>query len=175
MNKGILSFLGACLISMSAEAITIHPGDTIKMDYDFSGDASSGPWTRSPGAVVLADNSFSADVWDQFTSVELSIYDSSDLLLGSAAYTRTSHIVPSNMSNAIEFTSQTADPFGYVILTSIDAQFDFIGVDLVLQNPGITQTSYQLLTPATVPLPTAVWLFGSGLIGLIGVARRKKA
>jgi hypothetical protein len=26
---------------------------------------------------------------------------------------------------------------------------------------------------STVPIPTAVWLFGSGLIGLIGVARRK--
>ena len=26
-----------------------------------------------------------------------------------------------------------------------------------------------------VPVPAAVWLFGSGLLGLIGVARRKKA
>jgi hypothetical protein len=29
-------------------------------------------------------------------------------------------------------------------------------------------------SPSTVPLPAAVWLFGSGLIGLIGIARRKK-
>lgn len=28
---------------------------------------------------------------------------------------------------------------------------------------------------AAVPLPAAVWLFGSGLIGLIGLARRKKS
>jgi len=28
---------------------------------------------------------------------------------------------------------------------------------------------------APVPVPAAVWLFGSGLLGLIGVARRKKA
>lgn len=28
--------------------------------------------------------------------------------------------------------------------------------------------------PSVVPLPAAVWLFGSGLLGLIGVARRKK-
>lgn len=28
---------------------------------------------------------------------------------------------------------------------------------------------------ATVPVPAAVWLFGSGLLGLVGVARRKKA
>lgn len=29
--------------------------------------------------------------------------------------------------------------------------------------------------PAAVPVPAAVWLFGSGLVGLIGMARRKKA
>ncbi|MBT8438988.1 MAG: hypothetical protein KJO91_04615 [Gammaproteobacteria bacterium] len=28
---------------------------------------------------------------------------------------------------------------------------------------------------AVVPIPPAIWLFGGGLIGLIGVARRKKA
>ena len=28
---------------------------------------------------------------------------------------------------------------------------------------------------AVVPVPAAVWLFGSGLLGLIGIARRKKA
>jgi hypothetical protein len=29
--------------------------------------------------------------------------------------------------------------------------------------------------PAVVPIPAAVWLFGSGLLGLIGIVRRKKA
>ena len=29
--------------------------------------------------------------------------------------------------------------------------------------------------PAAVPVPAAVWLFGSGLIGLVGITRRKKA
>jgi len=28
---------------------------------------------------------------------------------------------------------------------------------------------------SVVPIPAAVWLFGSGLIGLLGVARRRKA
>ena len=32
-----------------------------------------------------------------------------------------------------------------------------------------------LVMPTVIPLPAAVWLFGSGLIGLIGLARRKKA
>jgi hypothetical protein len=30
-------------------------------------------------------------------------------------------------------------------------------------------------TTAPVPLPAAVWLFGSGLMGLVGVSRRRKA
>lgn len=34
-------------------------------------------------------------------------------------------------------------------------------------------TSSVLAAPAAVPVPAAAWLLGSGLIGLIGVARRK--
>lgn len=33
--------------------------------------------------------------------------------------------------------------------------------------------SWLLVRPSEVPVPAAIWLFGSGLIGLIGVARRK--
>lgn len=35
--------------------------------------------------------------------------------------------------------------------------------------------SESFVNTTVVPVPAAVWLFGSGLIGLIGVARRKKA
>ena len=36
-------------------------------------------------------------------------------------------------------------------------------------------TSVWVANSAVVPVPAAVWLFGSGLLGLVGVARRKKA
>lgn len=41
--------------------------------------------------------------------------------------------------------------------------------------PGSFMTFNVDLSPNPVPIPSAVWLFGSGLLGLIGVARRKKS
>lgn len=49
-------------------------------------------------------------------------------------------------------------------------------------DPTVTQlsdwnlgTDGSLTYGAVVPVPAAVWLFGSGLLGLVGVARRRKA
>ena len=54
------------------------------------------------------------------------------------------------------------------------------GFDATLLNPSITDNSAShtnfgsyLVRTAVVPIPAAIWLFGSGLIGLIGLARRK--
>jgi hypothetical protein len=43
--------------------------------------------------------------------------------------------------------------------------------DFTIDNVSINAD----LPPPAVPVPAAVWLFGSGLLGLVGVARRKKA
>jgi len=37
------------------------------------------------------------------------------------------------------------------------------------------ETSAQFAGSSPVPVPAAVWLFGSGLLGLVGVARRRRA
>lgn len=42
---------------------------------------------------------------------------------------------------------------------------------------GVPYESFDMsfrVTPTAVPVPAAVWLFGTGLIGLVGLARRKK-
>lgn len=41
--------------------------------------------------------------------------------------------------------------------------------------PDGNDISWYVLETAAVPIPGAVWLFGTGLIGLIGMARRKKS
>jgi hypothetical protein len=44
-----------------------------------------------------------------------------------------------------------------------------------LLSTGLTMKADGTLTTSAVPLPAAVWLFGSGLLGLIGVGRRRAA
>lgn len=39
---------------------------------------------------------------------------------------------------------------------------------------ALVRNTFALPPPPPIPVPAAVWLFGSGLLGLIGVARRKK-
>jgi hypothetical protein len=69
-------------------------------------------------------------------------------------------IAPHNTSGFVGFISDTS--FDQVALTDPYISFSAIGMDNI---------SYV----SAIPVPAAVWLFGSGLIGLIGIARRKKA
>ena len=48
-----------------------------------------------------------------------------------------------------------------------------VSPNIVLNDPTIEPIPVPEPFPS-VPLPAAVWLFGSGLIGLTGIARRKK-
>ena len=55
--------------------------------------------------------------------------------------------------------------------------FGIYSVSPISQFPGgpVPNPSNWVTGPAPVPIPTAAWLFGSGLLGLIRIARRKKA
>ena len=47
---------------------------------------------------------------------------------------------------------------------------------MIALYPGGAKGKYQTtgLAVTSVPVPAAVWLFGSGLVGLAGVVRRRK-
>ena len=46
--------------------------------------------------------------------------------------------------------------------------------DLLCQPNGCISELYSTFAPSIVPVPAAVWLFGSALLGFIGIARKRK-
>jgi hypothetical protein len=52
-----------------------------------------------------------------------------------------------------------------------DFNYNFDIMSLHLESPPVCENG---ICPPPVPVPPALWLFGSGLLGLIGLARRKK-
>jgi hypothetical protein len=53
--------------------------------------------------------------------------------------------------------------------------FGIISVSpIALTDPNPTPSNW-VTGPAPVPIPAAVWLFGSGLLGMISIGRRRKS
>lgn len=69
-----------------------------------------------------------------------------------------------NSSTTLPGTNSFFDP----------ATFEFSSVN-VLFNGASIEAFGTAGTLAPVPIPAAVWLFGSGLLGLVGVARRRRS
>lgn len=86
-----------------------------------------------------------------------------------------------NTSDSILGLAGTSYPFG---LDKRGTQIGEVGDSITFTVDTLTLTSVTSSRPdqlrvitasSTVPVPAAVWLFGSGLLGLVGMARRKKA
>lgn len=74
-------------------------------------------------------------------------------------------------ADPLDFDSQWIWAFGNSITGEGDLAFQDEGTT-VWQSSSITNAF--AFTLSNVPIPPAFWLFGSGLLGLIGMARRKK-
>lgn len=87
------------------------------------------------------------------------------------------------------FTDLNWTDYPGIIVDVLDLGGDFTIRDLSFTNDSVTigtvasasfssptllSHTFELVV-SPVPIPAAAWLFGSGLIGLIGLARRKKA
>jgi hypothetical protein len=85
-----------------------------------------------------------------------------------------------NLSGSDSFTSSS--PFdlltgsgGAAAITDLSVSMgDIIALEFISPTSFATFNGVDL-TITAVPVPTAIWLFGSGLLGLVGIARRKKA
>ena len=61
-----------------------------------------------------------------------------------------------------------------VILVGTFPDFGTFRMDLLLLVGG-SDITVSSATVSAIPIPASVWLFGSGMLGLVGIARRKKA
>ncbi len=68
--------------------------------------------------------------------------------------------VSANLGYAV---TNAIQPFGFVFLTRFDPFYD------------AHNYSVQLVSAQVIPLPGAVWLFGAGVMGLVGVAGRRRS
>ena len=86
--------------------------------------------------------------------------------------TITSENISSYTSLSFDLTSLP----GLDTMSSFNVEFYFDSIDSIGNDgAGVRVDNFSVGTPTSVvPVPAAVWLFGSGLLGLIGLARRKK-
>ena len=143
---------------------------------------------------VTAASNVSASLWTiQATSVNS---DWSDFTLtvndvnGDSTFTCCTSGVPSSPDSIVSFsgvtwvTHPTTPPKFY---STLDYTPDLViggltlagdptkwGFSAVVGSAGKTASQWTY-TATVVPIPAAAWLFGSGLLGLVGIARRKKA
>lgn len=75
------------------------------------------------------------------------------------------------IGGSIQTNTQTG--FG-VIERTLRASSNFPNMSSLVITTEMARTT-EVAPPSEVPVPAAVWLFGSGLVGLIGTARRRQA
>ena len=142
---------------------------------DALASAGSGNTDEYPGSAALFNN-----VPDGITELKKTSGDTFDLLsidltestttAASSTITFTGNVFgggtvtePIDLDGTFGFETLTFT--GFTNLTSVTwvNTFDYHSFDNIV------------LDTSSVPVPAAAWLFGSGLVGLLGVARRKKA
>jgi hypothetical protein len=89
--------------------------------------------------------------------------------------------IASTKTLASEITTATQDPFTWSLsLSSLDLdntdndvwiQLEFDS-KMTITGPASNTPEYLKATISTVPVPAAVWLFGTALIGFVGMSRR---
>jgi hypothetical protein len=167
------------LITTSATAATIWAPTNIDTDFiqvDFGISTNGGILAlfddsdtafanaleigQNGGQVVFTDNndgSWNAEVFDVTSTSGGSITLSGNNSFSLGMNWGTGYFGDTN-------ASLTSSPDTYLIV--------FEGLD---GSGGRLSGNTLAVDLAPIPIPAAIWLFGSGLLGLVGIARRKKA
>jgi hypothetical protein len=172
-------FVGSITDGGTVGGLAGATGETISGEFSYDTDAFSDPLSMSVPPIIITMTSGSL-VAEGTTSIPVYSSDSIGFAGGLTDPTSSSH----NIDIEIDFTG-LLDPSKHPVnalpqsitlsdYTSATGSFSsFSLADGPLGDP--ISFSIDTLEIRAVPVPAAVWLFGSGLLGLVGVARRKKS
>jgi hypothetical protein len=143
--------------------------------------------------IYTLDNIF-LDATNQMTGTFEWIYDEGDFEGGTGLFSELFIPFTTHTLADLNITFDINKSIEFSLIANLDN--DGVDITLVFANPltptqstlldlnaskwslGATGTNYSFnsggVSLAAVPVPAAVWLFGSGLLGLISVARRKQ-
>ena len=151
---------------------------TISLDIVLDGERGgttdpTDAWVRSNVAVILGDvNDF---VLDYATFIFEVVPGNPDLtVLGESRLRLDLGVGPQTLVDSISFTMNPGDEI--FVWAGLEAGGIRNGFGDAFDTLTMAFSDDTGLTPNNVvPVPAAVWLFGSGLLGLVGLARRKAA
>jgi len=132
----------------------------------FTIDATAVTISTGGGLIDIPDQAFTLEsAWDSNVDVGIDLYEGTFTVGGgllSGSFTELMLIDLTGGSYLFE---------GDVVYTSGSLKGSLDGGRIEGSFTGTVVTAE--LGPVVVPVPAAVWLFGSGLLGLVGIARRK--
>jgi len=148
--------------------LSIPGAQTFVIDFwnlpELSNSSKEGThWTSSPANILSDDGA--GNVTIDLSGLTLNTAGRNIFLEGTGV---------AQMVCAIDCSNGDSYTLDYSATLNLNAWFASPGFDVV--TPAIT-VDYALHlegTVSAVPVPAAVWLFGSGLLGLAGVARRRR-
>lgn len=157
-------------------------------------DGNGASWVYSNDTTATLDVSFTSAASFNIADVDLSI-----LFVGDAGHSGIVTLLGGTLSGSSQsfnlgsgagytgYNSSTLPPGGSggptdfgIFATSLDlsgafGSGTFSGIQLDFSDASAVPSLVGTISSATVvPVPAAVWLFGSGLIGLVGLAKRKQ-
>ncbi len=184
MKKTLLASAIALTLgnAVSAQAATISI-----TQMDFGGIYAATGTLNSAGTGVM--NSIDDFFYNPWTATQQTWFDTHSSTLtwsGSStqgAYTYTFNLTGNQVAAGTYFDWNNNN--GIAVLTIFDCPVSgggaCTGASLPMANgpfsgsqPGFNGTTADDFPVSGVPVPAAVWLMGSGLLGLVGVARRRK-
>ncbi len=149
---------------------------TISLDIVLEGEVGGtidilDAWVRSDVAVILGDVNYYTTHYPTFI-YEVVPGTPGLSVLGESRLSLDLNAGPQTLMGSISFTLDPGDEF--FVWAGLEAGGVRDGYGDAFSTLSMSFSNDSGITPNIIPVPAAIWLFGSGLIGLIGIARRKQ-